>query len=137
MEAYHLSRPVNEALASAGRLENHLEDLEEELEGHEDVAESLMAEIEAIGEELDSIDEELGTARRGSSITGALGGYHTAPTADMLWQLERAREVLPGAVERLNALISTRMPALFDAVQAAGLRPDLGDPISIPGPPGS
>ena len=99
------------------------------------MAESLTAEVEAIGEELDEIGDELGTARGGAGVSGGLSGYHTAPTADMLFQLERGWGALPGAIDRLNALIEDRMPALFSAVQAAGVGPDLGDPVRVPMPP--
>ena len=106
-----------------------------QLEGH-DVAESLTAEVEAIGEELDEIGDELDTAAEGAPASPArLSGYHTAPTADMLYQLERGWGALPGAIDRLNALIEDRMPALFSAVQAAGVGPDLGDPVQVPMPP--
>ena len=40
------------------------------------------------------------------------------------------------AVERLNQLITTRMPALYRAMNEAGIRPDPGDPIPVPVPPG-
>ncbi len=134
MSAYDLSKPVNEGLRAAGRVREQLSSIEGQLEDH-DVAESLTAEVEAIGEELDEVNDELNRARQGSGVSGALGSYYTAPTADMLWQLERGWDALPGAIQRLNALLTDRMPSLYDAVQAAGIRPDLGDPIEVPIPP--
>ena len=134
MSAYALSKPTNEGLQALGRLRDHLADIEAQVEDH-DVSESLTAEVEAVGEELDEIGEELDGARDGAGISGSLSGYHTAPTADMLWQLERGWDVLSGAIDRVNAMIEDRMPALFSAVQAAGVGPDLGDPIQVPSPP--
>ena len=134
MSAYALAKPTNEGLQALGRLRDHLSDIEAQLEDH-DVSESLTAEVEAVGEELDGIGDVLDRARDGAGVSGGLSGYHTAPTADMLYQLERGWDVLPGAIDRLNAVIEDRMPALFSAVQAAGVGPDLGDPIRVPSPP--
>ncbi len=134
MSAYALAKPTNEGLQAVARMREHLSGIEDQLEGH-DVSESLTGEIEAVGEELDEIGDELGTARAGAGVSGGLSGYHTAPTADMLYQLERGWGALPGAVDRLNAVIEDRMPALYAALQAAGVRPDLGDPVQVPMPP--
>ncbi|WP_419163774.1 hypothetical protein [Candidatus Palauibacter sp.] len=134
MSAYALAKPTNEGLQSLNQLRDHLSAIEDQLEGH-DVSESLTAEVEAVGEELDAIGEELDSARSGAGVSGGLSGYHTAPTADMLWQLERGWDVLPGAIGRLNDMIEDRMPALYAALQAAGVRPDLGDPVEVPVPP--
>ncbi len=136
LEAYELSKTIEKALEAATRLREQLSQVQDEVEGH-DVAESLTSEIEAIEEELDSLDDEALPVWDAVGVARSLGGYHTAPTADQLWQLERGKEALPGAIERLNALITTRMPALFDAVHAASLRPNLGDPIPVPIPPGN
>ena len=54
---------------------------------------------------------------------------------DALFQIERGWDVLPGAIQRLNTLITSRMPALHDMVSQAGFRSDLGDPIEVPVPP--
>jgi len=133
--AYELSVPVNDASNAIRKLREQIADVKKQLEGHDDALESLTDEVDAIGEELDEINDDLGDARTGSRQQSAMESYHAAPTADQMWQLERGWETLPAAVERLNALITTRMPALLDAVLQSGIGPDLGDPIEIPVPP--
>ncbi|MCG8467111.1 MAG: hypothetical protein MJB57_02745 [Gemmatimonadetes bacterium] len=135
MSAYELATPTNEALAAVGRIREQLSEAKGKVEKTADAPESLTEEIEAIEEDLDEIGDELGKARGGAGVTGSLGSYHAAPTANMLWSIERGWAALPGAVERVNTLITTRMPALFDAMSAAGIGTDLGDPIEIPVPP--
>ncbi len=135
MSAYELSVPLNDAGNAVRKIREQLTKVKEQLEGHDDALESLTSEVDAIEEELDEVNDELGDARRGSGQQSAIESYHAAPTADQLWQLERGWEVLPGAVERLNDLITTRMPALMNAVLQSGIQPDLGDPIEIPVPP--
>ncbi|WP_419162502.1 VPS10 domain-containing protein [Candidatus Palauibacter sp.] len=131
MRAYELAKPTNEGLQAAARLRGHLSDIGAWIEGH-DAAEWLMAEVEAIGEELDAIGEALERAHTGADVSGSLSGYHTAPTADMLYQIERGGGALPGAIDRLNILIEDRMPALYAALGAEAVRPDLGAPIKMP-----
>ena len=134
MRAYELAKPTNDGLQAAARLRGHLFDVAARLADH-GASESLTAEAEAVGEELDAIGEALVRAHTGADVSGSLSGYHTAPTADMLHQIERGWDALPGAIDRLNVLIEDRMPALYAALLAAGVRPDLGDPIDVPVPP--
>ncbi len=134
LRAYELAKPTDEGLRAATRLRGHVSDIAARLADHA-ASESLAAEVEAIDAELDTIGEALAVAHTGADVSGWLSGYHTAPTADMLVQIERGWTALPGAVDRLNALIEDRMPALYSALHAAGVRPDFGDPIAVPVPP--
>ena len=134
LRAYALANPTNEGVQAVARLRGHLSDIRARLAGHE-AAESLTAEVEAIGAELDAIGEELVLAHTGADVSGWLSGYYTAPTADMLYQIERGWEALPDAIDRLNILVEERMPALYTAVQEAGIHPDLGERIRVPVPP--
>ncbi len=135
MSGYELSKSLTEARRASRRLRDLLSGIEEQLEG-QDAAESLTGEVEALDEELDEIGDELDDAAQGGGAVRGLASYHTAPTEDMLWRLQRGWDVLPGAIERLNDLIETRMPMLYDALQAADIRPSLGDPVAVPVPPG-
>jgi len=113
-----------------------LETLRDRISGHDDAPETLGDEIDAIGEELDEINEELGDIRRGAGARSGIERVHSAPTADALFRIERGWDALPAAIERLNTLITSRVPALHDMVSEAGLRPEVGDPIEVPIPPG-
>ncbi len=135
MSAYRLAKPLSQASAAVGRLRGQLADVRRQLREHEDAPESLGDEVEAIGEALDDVNDDLGDVRAGTRAGNAMEGYHAAPTADQLWELDRAWSVLPGALERLNALITDRMPALFLALAESGIRPDPGAPIEVPVPP--
>ena len=134
MSGYELSGAVAEAMAGFGRVRDALEVVQEQMDGR-DAPESLSEMVTEIDEELDEVGDDLGQARQGAGLAG-LGSFHRAPTADQLWRLDRGWELLPGAVDRLNILITDRMPALLDALDDADLRPDLGDTVSVPTAPG-
>ena len=65
-------------------------------------------------------------------VAGAIQGSSTLPTEAQLWQVDRAWEVLPPAVDRLNVIILTRVPTLTAMFDAEGVRPSVGEAIEIP-----
>ncbi len=136
MRAYAMAKPANDASRALRRLRDQLRAAREQLGGHEEAPSSLGEEADAIGDTLDGIGEDLGVARRGTRVQFTLESYHGAPTEDALWQLDRGWTALEGAVGRLNAVITDRMPAFYRALDENGIRPDPGAPIEIPRPPG-
>ena len=134
MSAFALSGPVGEATRAHGRLEDQIEAVREQLDEHDDVPESLTDEVDSIAEELEAIDDELDIAQNGN-VLFSLESYHAAPTEDQLFELERGWDAIPGVAERLNVLITDRMPALYRAMNEAGIRPDPGEPVEVPVPP--
>ena len=132
MSLYTLAAPIYEATQAARRVGEQLDVAEELIEGADEAPESLMEELTAIREELTEVEEELELARDNASVAGAIQGSSTLPTADQLWQVDRAWEVLPAAVERLNEIVLTRMPALNAMLNAEGVRPSVGETIEIP-----
>ena len=133
MSLYTLAAPIYEATQAARRMGEQLDTAEELVEAAEGEHESLTEEITAIREELDEVEEELELARDNAGVAGAIQGSSTLPTADQLWQVDRAWEVLPPAVDRLNVIVLTRMPALSAMLNAEGVRPGLGEAIEVPG----
>ena len=132
MSLYTLAAPIYEATQAARRVGEQLDAAEDLIEGADEAPESLMEELTAIREELTEVEEELEIARDNAGVAGAIQGSSTLPTADQLWQVERAWEVLPAAVERLNVIVLTRMPALNAMLNAEGVRPSVGETIEIP-----
>ena len=59
-------------------------------------------------------------------------GSSTLPTQDQLWQIDAAWDSVPSLVERLNALLTDRVPALNASMDAEGVRPDPGEPVVVP-----
>ena len=54
------------------------------------------------------------------------------PTEDQLQGIDRAWADAPGVIERMNALITDRMPALYRMLDQAGVRADPGTAITVP-----
>jgi len=135
MRSFSLAKPVYEAGQAVNRIRRQLTDAQRRVEEHADAPETLTDEIDAISEALDEVNDDLGDARQGAGVRGRLEDAHVRPTADQLWLIERGWEMLPGAIERLNGLITDRVPALYDAMNEAGIRPDPGEPVEVPVPP--
>jgi hypothetical protein len=90
----------------------------------EGIAEQISGQLEEVGDDLDD-------AAGGSGIS-QMEGWSGEPTADQLYRIDRAWEALPPVAERINALLTTRMPRLEALLGDLAVTPDLGDPIRIP-----
>lgn len=93
--------------------------------------EALEGEIEALASEIGEVGRELGRAMQAGGA-GGMDGWTGPPTADQLWGIDRTWDALPAAIEKVNVLLTERMPAFEARVAAAGLRPAVGDPIPVP-----
>ena len=89
--------------------------------------------MEAIREALEEIEDDVAEARRNAGVAGAIQGSSTLPTADQMWQVDRAWEMMAELVEPLNALIGTRVPTLNAQLYAEGVRPKPGEEVEVPG----
>lgn len=97
-----------------------------------DASEELTDEVDAIEDELDALRSALATANHSAGVRNAIQVSSTVPTEDQLWQIETLWDDLPGLVERVNALVETRVPALNDRLDEIGARPDPGEPVAMP-----
>ena len=132
MSLYTLAAPIYEATQALQRVGEQLDAAEDLIEEADEAPERLTEELTAIREELGAVEEELEIARDNASVAGAIQGSSTLPTEDQLWQVDRAWEVLPPAVDRLNVIILTRVPTLNAMFDAEGVRPSVGEAIEIP-----
>ncbi len=74
----------------------------------------------------------MGEARRNAGVAGAIQGSSTLPTADQLWQVDRAWEVMAELLDPLNELITSRVPALNAQLYAEGVMPKSGEAVVLP-----
>jgi hypothetical protein len=98
----------------------------------DDAPEGLLARVDSLRARVQEISTELGrqggAARQGRSLESIFA----APTADQLWQIERAWSEVPGLVERVNEVITQDLPALYSELNRLGIRPDPGEPLEVP-----
>ena len=130
MDGYELARPQSEAGRAATRLREQLDSVKALVDGREAVDEAIDEAIKTIDEELVDVQAELQTLRRGAFAIFGIERSTTRPTDDQLYTLERAKENLGPVIERVNALITDHMPALYRLLDEHGIRPDPGQPIS-------
>ena len=136
MSLHVLAVPIYEATQAAERLTEQLDAAEELIEGAAGAPEGLTEGLTAVRAELEAVQTDLGTARQNARVAGAIQGSSTPPTEDQLWQVDRAWELMPDAVDRLNVLVLTRVPALNTMLYAEGVRPSAGEAIDMPRRPG-
>ena len=132
MSLHRLASPLNDATQAAGTLDGQLDDAADLLGEFEGDAEEAQEELRAIQKELQEIADGLGEARQWTGVAGAIQGSSTPPTGDQLWQIDAAWEAVPPLMERLNALITDRVPAFNTSLDAMGVRPSPGDRLVIP-----
>jgi hypothetical protein len=137
MSAYALMKPQYEARQAMRRIQQQLTETQEMLT--DDTPSEVRDEIRAIRRELTDIQRAMsggGGGRRGrGGGFGAFESWTGRPTADALFQLEQQWDRLPGAIERINVVISERMPALNRMLDEYGVRPSPGDTIEVPRKP--
>jgi photosystem II stability/assembly factor-like uncharacterized protein len=131
MSAYRLAKPAYEASTAVRRLNTQVGEVRQLLGEHDDVPESIQERLRAISSEVRELGQEIGRASGGRGVW-SIEASTTRPTADQLRAVERAWEELPGLIERLNVIITERMPALYDQLDEHGVRPKVGDPVEVP-----
>ena len=136
MSLHAMAGPIYDAGQAADALEEQLSAAETLIEAADEAPEGLDEEVEAIRDEIEEIRDELGDARRNAGVANAIQGSSTVPTADHLWQVDEVWRVMPELLERLNALIETRVPALNAQLYAEAVRPPAGEPVALPERPG-
>ena len=132
MDSYRLSGAVGDANDRIESMTEQLDAVEERVDDAEEAPEGLTEEIEAFREALDEVDEELGDVSGGASVWGTIQSSSSPPTADQLWQTDRTWEELPALIERVNGMLTTRMPAVHARVYAEAVRPELGEAVVMP-----
>ena len=132
MNAYRLAEPNYEAGQAARRLGRQLTDVARLLDESGDAPESLTERVDSLQGELRELQEQLQRTGAGAGAAFAIEATTSRPTADQLWQLEQSWEQLPGLIEQLNMMISSKMPALYDQLNEHGIRPDPGKALTVP-----
>ena len=132
MSAYHLAQPNYEAGRTMRRLNQQLDDVGELIRQADDVPESVSEQVDSLRSELRQLQQDLQRAASGAGAAFAIEASTMRPTADQLWQIEQSWERLPGVIEKINEVVETKMPALYDTLNQHGIRPDPGEPITVP-----
>jgi hypothetical protein len=138
MSAYALMKPQYEAGQAMRRIREQLTEADEMLT--DDTPSEVRDEIRDIRRELTEIQSAMGGGGggrrgRGGGGFGSFEGWTGLPTADALFRLEQQWERLPGAVDRINVVITERMPALNQMLDQHGVRPSVGETIEVPKKP--
>ncbi len=133
MSLHKLAVPIYEAGRAIQRLEEQLDAAEEVIGEAAEAPEGLEEELEAIREALEEVQSDVAEARRNAGVARAIQQSSTLPTEDQMWQVERAWEVMPDAIEALNVLITSRVPDLNAKLYAEGVRPKPGEAVMMVG----
>ena len=132
MSAYRLSKPVYESGRAVRRLNEQLDSVESLLGQSSDSLENLAERVDSLQSQLEKLGQDINRAGAGSRTGNSIGAWTGRPTADELWQLEQSWERLPGLMDQLNQIITVQMPALYDQLNELGIRPSVGDTITVP-----
>ncbi len=132
MSAYDLARPVYEAGQAVQRVTTQLMEVSALLREQESAPEALSEEVSGLLEEARELGRDINQAAAGVRGANAIGSSSTRPTADQLWQLDQSWEKVPPLIERLNEVVTDEMPTLYRQLDEQGIRPDPGEPVTMP-----
>ncbi len=135
LSMYALAKPLYEAGQRVRQLNERVAEVQQLLKDNEDAPESIGEAATALSTELGEIGRELGQANRGARASFMLEGSTTRPSPDVMLQIDLAWDKVPGLIDRLNAVITTQMPALNAQLNEHGIRPLPGDPLEVPRKP--
>lgn len=135
MDLHALAKPVHEAQERLGEARDRLEELTKTLTSDAGASAALSQAADSIESELDDIEDDLDDASPGRMRSG-IEGSTSRPTEDQLYQIDRSWETVPSAIERLNALVGERIPALRERLVDEGLAVDETAPLEVPTRPG-
>jgi photosystem II stability/assembly factor-like uncharacterized protein len=131
MSAYHLAKPNYEAGQALRRVSRQLDDIDELLDEASEAPEQIAAEMDALREHVTDLDDDLDDLGAGS-LQFRIEGSTTRPSEDVLQLLDDAWEGIGPVIERINEVVTERMPALYRMLNDAGVRADPGEPVAIP-----
>jgi photosystem II stability/assembly factor-like uncharacterized protein len=133
---YALNKTLHQADQAVQRLREQIEAVQQLLRDAPDTPENLTDGAKTLNEDIRELGREISQARRDARVFGAIDGSTTKPTADQQWQAGRLWEDITGLVDRVNDIITNRMPALNRQLNEHGVRPRPGEPIKVPIRPG-
>ncbi len=131
MSAYELAKPNYEAGQALRRVSRQLDDIDELLEEASEAPEQIATEMDALREHVTDLDDDLNDLGAGS-LQFRIEGSTTRPSEDVLQLLDDAWEGIGPVIERINEVVTERMPALYRMLNDAGVRADPGEPVAIP-----
>ena len=144
MDSYRLSGAVSDARDRMAEMREQLGQIDERVADAAEAPEDLTDEIKAFREDLETLQDEIGGGggfggfgggggpAAGAFVWSTIERTTSPPTADQLWQIDRSWEELPGVIEKLNELVTERLPALNARVYAEGVRPKPGGAVMMP-----
>jgi len=130
MEVHALQKPEAEAGRVLDRMGEQLDGLEEMLEAADSVPSEISDEIESIREAADEAEDDLDDLGIGFARF-TIESSTTRPTEDQFRVIERAWEEMPGILNRINELVTQRMPALYERVSEADMTHP-GEAVEMP-----
>jgi photosystem II stability/assembly factor-like uncharacterized protein len=136
MSLHDLNKSIRSANQAVARISGQVSDIQALLEASENAPDELKEEAEQLSDSIGELRQELNQASRDARVANSIDGSTTRPTADQEWQIDRAWEQVPGLVQQINEMVTTRLPALYRACDEHGIRPDPGKPIEVPKKPG-
>ncbi len=136
VDAVALAEPVRDAQNRLRTLREQLDDVEALVADHADADDALRERVSALRARVDSVGDDLGPVTAGMRAGSGAESSFQAPTADALWQVDRAWDELPGVVDRVNTLVTRDVPALYAELDRLGIRPDPGTAMETPRRPG-
>ncbi len=132
MRSYGLAATAYNAGQAVQRLTGLLDGVDRVLRASGDAPQALRDDASALRSDLEDLGQRINDASDGTRVYGQIESVTAPPTADQLWQIEQSWAKLPGLVRELNAVVTTRMPALLGRVYQNGVVPDVGEPVSVP-----
>lgn len=131
--AFAYAKPYTDANAAVTRLRQRLEQIDGEIKAVANAPEDLTTSVEAIGAVLDEVGDSLRGDRRVLFAAFGIERSSARPTDDQIYTLEQARQRLPALIAQLNDVIGEQIPQLYVRMNEAGIRPDPGPLLALPG----
>jgi photosystem II stability/assembly factor-like uncharacterized protein len=128
-----LGKPLHDAGEALDRVVAQVESAKKLLKDAENAPDALKAEADSLSQALDDVDDDVnGASRTALRLFFTIERATMRPSADQLWQVDEVWEDATEAIEELNALITGRIPAFHQRLNAEGIRPDTGQAVALP-----
>jgi hypothetical protein len=133
MKIYRISKPAYEAGVALDRIDRQVEDVQQLLKTSNSGSEGLRRQVDALREEIAEIQRGPAARARGAGqVQGSIENATRRPTAHQVYQVDEAVGATTEAVEKVNELITRKLPELYQALNREGIRPSPGQPVEPP-----
>jgi photosystem II stability/assembly factor-like uncharacterized protein len=132
LDAFALAKPIYDAGRAIDTMNVRIGDARNAIQAGNAATQALKDEAEKLATDVREASQELNRVRGFAGAGSSIESRTAPPTEDQLWQIEEAWRRAPAALNRINELTQTRLPAFLAKIYQPGVAPGSIPVVQLP-----